>query len=187
MPAAHKEDPKEGAGVGEVEKARKPASARHEEKNLRCIWPEDPGGSGGKAQEKGANTPSQPLGSPHLLALFVKILPNGSWRETEPRCHTVIWRETLPGMTIWVRFEFSTINKNQIGLMPMYSKHIQLEMEPAVSQFSALPSSPYIPATESDECISILTILWCLVQIYVPLNSKWSSRTVFLRKIKQEK
>ena len=90
MPTAHKEDPKEGAGVGEVEKARKPESGRHEEKNLRCIWPEDPGGSVGKAQEKGANIQSQPLGSPHLLALLVKILLNSSWREAEPSCHMVI-------------------------------------------------------------------------------------------------
>lgn len=89
MTMAHILDPK-GQAVGEVEKARKPASGRQEEKNLRCIWPEDPGGSVGKAQEKGANILSQPLGSPHLLALLVKILPDGSWRETESSCHTVV-------------------------------------------------------------------------------------------------
>lgn len=79
-----------GTGLGEEEKARQPASGRQEEKNLRSIQPENPGGSGGKAQEKGADIQSQPLGSPHLLALLVKILPNGPWRETEPSCHTVI-------------------------------------------------------------------------------------------------
>ena len=38
-----------GTGLGEEEKARQPASGRQEEKNLRSIQPENPGGSGGKA------------------------------------------------------------------------------------------------------------------------------------------
>lgn len=122
-------------GRGEGQETSKWEARREEpEKHMACeSWREC-----GESSREGADIQSQPLGSPPLLALLVKILLNGSCRETEPSCHTVIWREPLPRMTIWVRFEFSTINKNQIGLMPMYSKYIRLEMEPAISQFSPL-------------------------------------------------